>query len=278
MDFDRVAVTTFPGYFFSTARCLESVRQFVPNKGVDIVIDDFGLAEWPDYVEDCQAYIQSQFHDLDIKFYQFSQIPTVDRAQAGGWFRQQLIKLHLDQLLPTDHWLLIDADVVLKDYPDTTTVPSLPHPPDPIGIGNRHYVAHMLATDRAWLDQESETEFLCVSGIPIRYLTRDLLCSLRHCVETIHDTNFLELHLDLIAQQQLVAYDAAAVKMVFSEFQLIEFFRNRCYWQPLPLRRGTADFEHTSIKDWNWPQTHFGSVSVPEQYWKKLLNFSQTYI
>ncbi len=278
MQFDRVVVTTFPGYFFSTARCLESVRKFVPNKGIDILVDDFGLGQWPDYVTDCETYIKCQFSDLDIKFYQFSQIPTIDRARAGGWFRQQLIKLHLDQLLDTDRWLLIDADVVLKDFPDTTTVPSLPHPPDPIGIGNRHYVAHMLATEISWLTEESQSDFLCVSGIPIRYLTRDLLCSLRHCVETIHGMNFLELHLDLISQQQLVAYDADAVKMVFSEFQLIEFFRNRYYWQPLPIRRGTSDFEHTSIKDWNWTQEHFDDVCVSGQYWKKLLNFSHTYI
>lgn len=278
MNIDRVVVTTFPGYFFSTALCIESIKQYVPNVGIDLIIDDFELDQWPDYVQDCKTYIQSQFADVDIQFYQFSQIPTVDRARAGGWFRQQLIKLHLDQIVDTDYWLVIDADVVLKDFPDTNTIPSLPHPPDPISIGNRLYVKHMLDTEITWLTAETETEFLCVSGIPIRYLSRDLLVSLRSRVEQIHNQNFLEMHLDLIAQQQLVAFDPSAATMVMSEFQLIEYYRNRCYWQPLPLRRGTADFDHTSVKDWNFDCDYFKNISTPDQYWKKLMTFARPYI
>jgi hypothetical protein len=277
MNVDRVVVTTFPGYFFSTALCLQSIQQHVPGVGVDIVVDDFDLDQWPDYVLDCYAYISDQFPDLDLQFYQFSQIPTVDRARAGGWFRQQLIKLHLDQILTTDRWLVIDADVVLKARPNDNTVPSLPHPPDPVGIGNRLYVKYMLNTEIPWLTAETETEFLCVSGIPIRYITRDLLCGLRARVEQVHNKNFLDLHLDLIAQQQLVAWDPQAQTMVMSEFQLIEYYRNRCYWQSLPIQHGAADFAHTSIKDWNLDQTHFGTVAVPDQYWQKLLQFAQTH-
>jgi hypothetical protein len=278
MTIDRVVVTTFPGYFFSTVLCLQSVEKFVSGTAVDIIVDDFGLDQWPTYVADCQLYIQSQCPNLEIKFYQFSQIATVDQARAGGWFRQQLIKLHLDQILDTDHWLLIDADVVLQDCPDIGTVPTLPHPPDPIGHGNRHYVKHMLRTDLPWLSIETETEFVCASGIPIRYLSRDLLTRLRSTVEQVHNKNFLELHLDLIAKQSIVAYDPGAAKMVMSEFQLIEYFRNRCYWQPLPLRPGAPDFHHTSIKDWNLGRNHFANIAVPDQYWKKLLEFSDSYI
>jgi hypothetical protein len=277
MPIDRVVVTTFPGYFFSTVLCLQSVEKFVSGAVVDIIIDDFGLDQWPDYVSECKKYIQSQCAGLKINFYLFSQIPDIDRARAGGWFRQQLIKLHLDQILDTDHWLLIDADVILKDYPDITTVPTLPHPPDPIGHGNRHYVQYMLNAAQPWLGQESETEFICASGIPIRYLSRELLTSLRSAVEQIHKRNFLELHLDLISQQSIVAYDPNAVKMIMSEFQLIEYFRNQCYWQSLPLRRGAPNFYHTSIKDWNLGIDHFNDIPVPEDTWNKLLNFAQTY-
>jgi hypothetical protein len=277
MSIDRVVVTTFPGYFFSTVLCLQSVEKFVSGIAVDIIIDDFGLDQWPDYVSESKKYIQSQCPNLDINFYMFSQIPNVDQARAGGWFRQQLIKLHLDQILDTDHWLLIDADVILKDYPDTTTVPILPALSGVIEHGNRHYVKYMLNTNQPWLDQESETEFICASGIPIRYLSRDLLTSLRSAVEQVHKRNFLELHLDLISQQSIVAYDPNAAKMIMSEFQLIEYFRNQCYWQPLPLRRGAPDFYHTSIKDWNLDVDHFSDIPVPYDTWKKLLNFAQTH-
>lgn len=277
MNIDRVVVTTFPGYFFSTALCLQSIQQYVPDTGVDIIIDDFGLTAWPDYVQDCKTYIQSQFADLDIQFYQFSQIPTVDQARAGGWFRQQLIKLHLDQILPTDRWLVVDADVILKARPNNNTVPTLSHPPDPIGIGNRLYVKYMFNTEIPWLTAETETKFLCASGIPIRYITKDLLCGLRSRVEQVHNKNFLDLHLELIAQQQLVAWDPQAQTMIMSEFQLIEYYRNRCYWQSLPIQHGAADFAHTSIKDWKLGQAHFETVAVPDQYWKKLTAFAQTH-
>lgn len=279
MKLDRVVLTTFPGYFFSTVLCLKSIQQHVPDVVIDIIVDDFELENWPDYVQDCQDYIGSQCPDQQIQFYRFSQIHNVNRARAGGWFRQQLIKLHLDQILDTDHWLLIDADVVLKESPDTfsvPTLPALPYPPDSISIGNRHYVKYMLNTATPWLDVESESEILCTSVIPIRYISRELLTQLRTRVEHIHNRNFLELHLDLIAQQHIVAFDADANKMVMSEFQLIEYFRNRCYWQPLPVRQGAPDFSHTSIKDWNLPILHFSNISVPDVYWKKLLNFSQT--
>ena len=278
MNVDKVVITTFPGYFFSTILCLKSVQKFVPGKGIDIIIDDFGINQWSDYVTDCQAYIKHQCPELDINFYQFSQIPTVDNANAGGWFRQQLIKLHLDQLLDTDSWLLVDADVVLKDLPDISSIPTVHRPPEPIGIGNRNYVGRMLNIEHPWLPNESQSDFLCVSGVPIRHLTRDLLINLRDTVEQLHSRNFLELHLDLIAKEQLVAYDPDAKKMVMSEFQLIEFFRNKLYKYPLPLQKGAPAFDHTSIKDWNLPQTHFDSIDVDQEHWKKLLNFAHTYI
>jgi hypothetical protein len=278
MKIDQVVVTTFPGYFFSTVLCLRSVQQYVPDVPISIIIDDFGLDAWPTYVQDCQDYISSQLPDQSIQYHLFSQIATVDRARAGGWFRQQLIKLHLDQILDTDHWLLIDADVVLKAPPDTDSVPSLPRLPGPIDIGNRLYVKHMLGTATPWLDCETESKFLCTSGIPIRYLSRDLLTQLRRRVEQVHNRNFLDLHQELISQQQLVAFDPDSNKMVMSEFQLIEYFRNRCHWQPLPIRSGAPEFDHTSIKDWNHPCCYFADMQIPDHYWKKLMTFGQTYI
>ena len=280
MTVDRVVVTTFPGYFFSTILCLESVRRWVPNVGIDIIIDDFGLDSWPTYVTDCQNYIKSHYPE-NINYYLFSEIPSVDQARAGGWFRQQLIKLHLDQLLVTDNWMLIDADVVLKANPNLDMVPVYPHNAEPVNIGNRNYVKHLLAINNPWLDIESPTTFFCTSGIPIRHLSRELLTTLRSTVEEIHNRNFLELHLELIEQQQIVAYDPAAEKMIMSEFQLIEVFRNRMYGQPLPFSADNImipDFHHNSIKDWNLGQSHFSTLSIPDQYWKNLMDFSRTYI
>jgi hypothetical protein len=135
----------------------------------------------------------------------------------------------------------------------------------------------MLNVEQPWLDQESETEFMCTSAVPIRYLTRDLLTSLRSAVEQVHHRNFLELHLDFISLQLIVAYDPNSSRMIMSEFQLIEYFRNQCYWQSLPLRRGAPNFYHTSVKDWNLGVDYFNNIPVPDDTWKKLLNFAYTY-
>ena len=276
MNLDRVVVTTFPGYFFSTALCLQSINTHVPDIPIDIVIDDFDLDQWPSYVDDCRQYLSNQFPNLLIEFYKFSQIQNVNRARAGGWFRQQLIKLHLDQIVSGNNWLLIDADVVLLDSPDLTTVPVLPQTPGPIDHGNRCYVQHLLDTASPWLGEERE--FLCASGIPIRYISRDLLLKLRQHVESVRGQNFLELHLDSIANEDIVAFDPSGIKPVMSEFQLIEVYRNQYHTCPLPLRCGANNFSHTSIKDWNLSRDHFASVPVPDHLWNKVLDFSSSYI
>jgi hypothetical protein len=276
MNLDRVVVTTFPGYFFSTALCLQSINTHIPDIPIDVVVDDFDLDQWPSYVDDCQQYLTQLFPNRSIEFYRFSQLEHVNRACAGGWFRQQLIKLHLDLLIPQNHWLLIDADVVLLDSPDLTTVPVMPHSPAPIDFGNRSYVQRLLNTPRPWLGEEHE--FLCASGIPVRYISRDLLIGLRQHVESVHCCNFLDLHLRGIASQDIVAFDPDGVKPVMSEFQLIEVYRNQYHTHPIPLRRGANNFLHTSIKDWNLPKGHFASVPVPDQFWNNVLDFSSSYI
>jgi hypothetical protein len=269
-------ITTFPGYFFSTALCLQSVNTHLPGLPIDIVIDDFDLDCWPSYTDNCQQYLTSQFPDLALTFHKFSALDRVDQARAGGWFRQQLIKLYLDQIVSQDHWLVVDADVVLLDCPDLATIPALPQSPGPIDHGNRHYVQYLLGTAQPWLGHEHE--FLCASGIPIRYISRDLLVNLRQHVETLHQTNFLELHTEAIACQDIVAFDPMGIKPVMSEFQLIEVYRNQYHTHPLPVRSGANNFEHTSVKDWNLPKEHFASVSVPDQFWNQLLSWSGAYI
>jgi hypothetical protein len=276
MNLERVVITTFPGYFFSTALCLQSVNAHLPGLLIDIVIDDFDLNQWPGYVSDCEQYLTTQFPELNITFHRFSTLPRVDHARAGGWFRQQLIKLHLDQIVSQDHWLIVDADVVLLDRPDLTTIPALPQPPGPIDYGNRLYVQYLLNTVQPWLGQEHE--FLCASGIPIRYISRDLLVNLRQHVQTLHQRNFLDLHLSGIATQDIVAFDPTGVKPVMSEFQLIEVYRSQYHTHPLPVRHGANNFEHTSIKDWNLPKEHFDLVSVPATLWNRMLSWSNAYI
>jgi len=268
MKIDRVVITTFTGYFFITVLCLRSVKKYLSHLPVDIIIDDYDLAHWPTYVNDCKQYLTDQFPDLNINFVLFSQLPHVDDARHGGWFRQQLIKLHLDQLVSADHWLSVDADVVFKEYPTLDTIPVTRTSADPIDAGNRKYTQYMLSVDQPYLGREHE--HLCASGVPFRYLSRDLLKDLRHHAEQIHNKNFLQLHIDLMKSGDIVAYDPSCQRMIMSEFQLIEVYRDQFRRDNLAIKVGTSAFEHDSVKDWHRDRTWFESQAVPvsDQHWQ----------
>ena len=278
MKIDRVVITTFTGYFFITVLCLRSVKKYLSHLPVDIIIDDFDIANWPTYVADCKQYLVSEFPDLDLNFLLFSQLNNVDDANYGGWFRQQLIKLHLDQLIAGDNWLSVDADVIFKAYPDLSTIPVTRTSADVIDTGNRLYVKYMLSVDYPFLGNDSD--HLCASGVPFRWLSRDLLTQLRQHVEQIHRKNFLQLHLDLMKSGEIVAFDSAMQRMIMSEFQLIEVFRDQFRNDNQIIKVGTSEFDHDSIKDWCRDRAWFESqnVSVDDRLWQLSQTVGQHYV
>jgi hypothetical protein len=278
MKIDRVVITTFTGYFFITVLCLRSVKKYLSHLPIDIIIDDFDLQHWPTYVADCQQYLSSQFPDLNLNFVLFSQLPHVDDARHGGWFRQQLIKLHLDQLIPNTHWLSVDADVVFKEYPTINIIPVRSTTADAIDAGNRNYVKHMLSVDRPYLGRSDE--HLCASGVPFRYLSQPLLTQLRQHVEQIHNKNFLQLHIDLMKSGEIVAYDPDMQRMIMSEFQLIEVYRDQFCNDDFEIKIGTSAFDHNSIKDWHRDRVWFESQNVPvtDRYWQLSQTVGQHYV
>ena len=275
MNIDRIALTTFPGYFFTQILSLRSIQQYAAGFPVDIIIDDFGLTHWPTYVEDCRAYIYESFPNMDITFHKFSDFSGMERVKTGGWFRQQLVKLYLDQFVPGDRWLVVDADVVFNETPNLDTVSAtIRTDPASVDIGNRLYVQNMLDCDQPWV--VNKNEFWCLSGVPFRLIQKDLLQEIRNKVELIHNKNLFELHLELFEQNKIVAFDPSNQTMIMSEFQLIEVFRHRYYHSPLPIGRHTASkFDHSSLKDWKFERSWFEQhgVAVTDQYW----NSSQTF-
>jgi hypothetical protein len=279
VNIDRIVLTTFPGYFFTQILSLRSIQQYAAGFPIDIIIDDFDLSNWPNYTNDCEQYVRENFPKLDITFYKFSNFAGMERVRTGGWFRQQLVKLYLDQFVPGDRWLLVDADVVFEEPPKLETLSATVHAhADPINVGNRLYVANMLGTDKPWV--VNEHKFWCLSSVPFRPLQRDLLTSLRTHIETLHNTSLFELHLDLFAQNKLVAFDPESKTMVFSEFQLIEVFRHRYYHTPLPIGQyGPSRFSHSSIKDWNTKRNWFEErMPVSEMHWQSLTEFGKHHV
>lgn len=273
MNVDRIVLTTFPGYFFTQVLSLRSIQQYAAGFPIDIIIDDFQLTNWPTYVEDCKQYLAQCFPNNNFNYYLYSQLPGIEKVKTGGWFRQQLIKMYLDQLVPGNRWLLVDADVEFQEPPQIDAVSAVVREGGPIDIGNRLYVQHMLGTTQPWV--VNENEYWCLSSVPFRLIERDLIVELRQHAEQLHG-DFLQHHLDLFETQQLVAFDPQGQTMIMSEFQLIEVFRNRYYHDPLPIgRSNSSKFVHSSLKDWKFERSWFEQqqIPIPDQYW----NSSQTF-
>lgn len=280
MNVDRVVLTTFAGYFFSQISCLRSIQQYAAGLPIDIIIDDFDIKHWPDYPVECEKYILENFPSADITFHRFSDLAGLERVRTGGWFRQQLVKLYLDQFVTDNNWLLVDADVTFCQPVRLNTISaSLRTQPTPVDIGNRLYVKYMLDCETPWVIDPDQ--YWCLSGVPFRYLNRRLLENVRHRIEAIHGQSTLDLHIGLFDSDSLVAYDPGAKTMIMSEFQLIEIFRHRYSDCALPIGLHTAsNFEHTSIKDWNTERDYFEqkSIAVSDTHWAAIQNFGKHHV
>lgn len=279
MNIDRIVLTTFPGYFYSQIKCLRSIQKYAAGFPIDIIIDDFDIQHWPSYVDDCKQYVQFNFPEADITFYQFSNFTGMAHVRTGGWFRQQLVKLYLDKFVTGNKWLLVDADVEFVEPIRLDTISAtVSDQPDPINVGNRLYVKFMLDTNTPWV--VNEHEYWCMSSVPFRYLQRDLLTGIRDRVESIHNKSLFDLHLELFEQDKLVAFDPNGATMIMSEFQLIELFRNSYYHSPLPIGKFTAsNFKHSSIKDWNYPRRDIEQyATIIDPHWDCLQNFGRHHV
>lgn len=282
--FDRIAITTYPGYFFSQILCLRSIQQHTPGHPVHVIIDDFGsqkcgLQSWPKYIKHCKKYILDNFTDLDIHFHLFSDFDQMSQVNSGGWFRQQLVKLHVDWMVPGQSWLLVDADVCFLEPPKVDIVSATVNKHfNPIDHGNRLYVGYVLNCDQPWL--QDPNEYWCVSSVPFRVVDRTLLEHLRQHVQQVHRQSMFDLHIKLFNSDQLVAYDDAGDKMIMSEFQLLEIFRHRYTNHPLPIgRTWSTHFSHSSIKDWNLPRHDFEQQQVPvsDKHWYYLNQCAESF-
>ena len=275
MNIDRIVLTTFVGYYYTQILCLRSIQKYAAGFPIDIIIDDFDIQHWPSYPEDCQQYILDNFPDLDITFHWFSDFAGMEQVKTGGWFRQQLVKLHLDRFVSGNCWLLVDADVEFLEPPNLDIVSAVVRQEsDPINIGNRLYVQHMLNCDEPWV--VNEHEYWCLSGVPFRLIQRDLLEQLRIKIAKVHNDNVFYMHLKMFNKDELVAFDPESKKMIMSEFQLIEVFRHRYYHSPLPIfKTSSSKYNHSSMKDWQFERKWFEqqNVQVNDREW----TLSQTF-
>jgi hypothetical protein len=244
---------------------------------------------WPDFELDLKQYIAKEHFDAEIVWHTVGQIPAINQCPVG-WWRQQLVKLCLDQYLPGDSWLVIDADIIFDQpltfdqvpvkvdwYRDLET--------DSITLGNRLYVKHLLNTDITSITCDDLPA--CASAVPFRQLDRKLLMDLRHHVEQIHQQDFVEMHVDMFKAQQIVGYDPDGQSMVMSEFELIEVYRHMTnpllfravHWDHTFSLECTGDyrFRHSSLPDWDvgrdWLQAQH--LKISDEIWQKSKYFQE---
>ena len=295
MNFDCYAITTWPGYCFQTALCIRSILEHFPLRPIHIIVDTEHhtgypvTTPWPDFESDLKQYIADQHFKADIVWHTVGQVPAINQCPVG-WWRQQLVKLCLDQYLPGDSWLIIDADIIF-DQPltfDQVPVKVDRHralETDSITLGNRLYVKYLLGTDVNSITCNNLPA--CASAVPFRQLDRKLLIDLRNHVEQIHQQDFVEMHIKMFESQQIVGYDPKCQSMVMSEFELVEVYRHMT--NPLPFRAvhwdhtftiectGDYRFRHSSLSDWaigrEWLQAQH--LQISDALWQKSKQFQE---
>lgn len=204
--------------------CLRSVQQHYPEHThhVTIIADDVQCDPWHDYVQDLHRYLA-----LYVQHYcviPTSSLPKI-RDCVAGWWRQQLVKLTLDHIMPDDAWFVVDGDVIFRSRCEMQHVV-------PISRRVRHdrwstmcanYVQGMLGTAQGMLQDRDSV--VITSAIPFRCVQRNLLQQLRaHCEQRFQD-DFVDLHLTWYQDQTIVADIDPPTRWVMSEWELMECFR-----------------------------------------------------
>jgi len=226
-------ILTFPGHFFQTVLCLRSVLEFYPDyiETVTVIADDVQCDPWTDYVKDLRQTLAA-VHPVQIV--PVSTLPAI-RDCVAGWWRQQLIKLTLDQIRPDPAWFVVDGDVIFRSRCEVV---------DRVPISSRYdatsrwsqmcanYVRDVLGVDRGVMRNHDHP--VITSPVPFRYLDRDLLQALRHHVESRFHKDFVDLHLAWFQDQTIVADIDPPTRWVMSEWELLECFRQMVQGQCLP--------------------------------------------
>lgn len=221
----HAVVLTFPGHFFQTVLTTRSMLCNYPEIAkITFVVDDIDISAWPTYVADFAKTIRRETV-LPIDIICTSKIDTI-KSCVSGWWRQQLIKLTLDRMLPDQEWFVVDGDVFFESRCECkNTVPFSMRQTETHGwdIMVKNYVRALLGTDLGGLHYRDQP--VVTSPVPFRYVQRNILEKLRLHVQERFNQEFVACHLSWFDQQIIVAHIDPPDRWVMSEWELIECFR-----------------------------------------------------
>jgi hypothetical protein len=285
------AVITYPGHFFQTRMCLDSLKFFYPDiKKFFLVYDEKTIEYWPDYVADMQQFYNCSNIDLPLEFVSFSQVDPLISSCPIGWYRQQLTKCCLDRVLPGESWFVVDGDVIFDeriDIKNVTPAQNRPMTDDSMTVMILNYIKTALGITQHPLVQGDR--FFVTSSIPFRELKKSTLTKLREIVSENLSGDFVARHVEMVYNQQLIVYSDTPTALIMHEWELIEAvnqlidpvnspivelsagydtMQHTSYKQPVRYRHGYYKDAELPIE---WLRAQF--VDFPEQYWQKSLNY-----
>jgi hypothetical protein len=173
-----LVVLTYPGHFLLTALTIQSYLTYHTPTEIVVVADDIGPYAWNSYLKDCQ-----DLYWTDV--IPFSQISETKKFN-NGWIRQQIAKLHLDQVIAADSWFFTDGDIVFLHSVDPSHVPySVPYYNE-VTRQQNEYVNELLGIDAGICVDHQQ---VCVSNPPFRAMQTSVLQELRqHAGEKLTTT------------------------------------------------------------------------------------------
>ena len=283
----HAVILSFPGHFFQTHLTVTTLLEHYPEiSALTFVLDDVECDPWSTYTDDFHRSIAT----CCPKPYEIKTVSALHpiRTCVAGWWRQQLIKLTLDQLMSDSDWFVVDGDVIFHCRCNVFGVLPVSFCGDAKSNWSKmavSYVKNVLGTEKGYL--EVGARHAVTSPIPFRMLSASLLANLRHHVESRFQKDFVRCHLDWFADQTIVAYIEPPDRWVMTEWELIESFRRYVQGHLLPFlevgsgyaldidmedkQQGQNLFRHSYRRDSEIGISWFrqNSVTVDDDIWQK---------
>ena len=276
---DPLVVLTYPGHFLLTALTIQSFLKHNTTDSVYVIVDDLShhCQCWPEYVNDCKTL----YSDATILL--VSDLAPAALFVDNPWIRQQIVKLHLDQLLPFDRWMFSDGDV---EYFFPVPAESIPFSITRGGTTQHQhdaYVAKLLGidspgiyTEHPDMDWEPGTRWhqVCVSNPPFRTMYAGVLTQLRAHVEQLHGCTMSHLHLtkntasewELIANFQLLVLKHPVDLVYYPTISITD---------PFQAKLDQPDYCATCYNvdtDFDRQWWHSKGIDISDQLWSTLSN------
>lgn len=238
-----VVVPTYPAHFYQTELTLRSVIEHIAAvEKIIVIADNISNLAWTNYLQDCA----NTYRSYNVQIIPASTIPVAVQFSHVPWIRQQMVKLHLDQVIDPHEWLLIDGDTQLK-----TAIPQSGRfcsrgqyqgvsldIRDP-GPGEKtsqmiFYIRYAMQDHYPGF-RDYEGTPITASHPPIHRMSADVLESLRNHVSKQHGKSFVNIHLDIALDD----------RYSISEWDLIEWYSQ----------------QHLKISDdWHFDQSWFSAT------------------